>query len=1065
MFVHRLKLRAPQLLPTWIGRPNVERRFAGASSVFSVVAGPGYGKTVLAARVFAAWEGPKAWYSLDEEDADLAVFAAHLEAMVTALPGASPLAGDPTLLGSPKELGSLFADVVADCQPTPLLVFDDVQVLASGASLGVLGEFVDRASRAGTTFLLSGRSMPLPLHGVASRSRLGSAGAADLAFDQAESRAYLRQSAAPGKNEGALDRLAGRAEGWPAGLALLASTAASHLADADLVEAHDEGTRQLLFDYLAAEVLDALGERERRFLLDTSILDILERETCDAVAATSDAAEILRSLARRGLFVTRRSEDAYTVHALFREFLRDTLANTAEPAHIAELHRRAALSFAQRGDNVAYISHILDAGDLDAAAAGLEMVAFSMLESGMLARVDGLLQRVGRERVERSATLLTVQGRLEHWRGDPDRSLAVLERAMAIAREAGDDDVYGHAVRVASSIHAARGNFAELMAVLTETLALPGLGDANRASLSMTLGAILLETGRYDEALATFGELMPSVVARGDLAMQARVLHNTAVAHVRRGEPYAGLAMYQRALKIKRSVGQRVSAMISLGNLIFVLRLLGDLDEAERLSNELLDELYDVGNATLVAYAMENQGALKVLRGDCEGAALSFRAAERGCDPADMVFLPDIWYGLAQVAFAAGNSAEADELCAKAISILSGAARGERLASLVMLRAECALAKGEFEHAGALAIEACEFANAGADTVLAASTGLDAAALLVRLLPKLPLEAASETERLAAAAASSAIAVLHQKNYRFLLRTKAKTFADLGEHLRRWGVGRGLLPDAERPVANAALRIELLGGLRVLIDGDLLPATAWKRRRARDVFAYLVSLGGKSVSRSRLIDLYWPDTDADAAHDNLRVTISAVRKAIGDVIKFEGNGYRFAPPPKTSVDTELFDENIELARQSLARGAPLEVRQAYMAAAELYRGDFLEGLEEGGWQWRERERMQAAALEALRWLVADREGEVSFRRLMLDRLLELAPFEIDAVRMRLEFMLAEMRVDDARKVYDDWKQRYRSAIGEEPPELWEGPAVPPAMGQVVHVLSHPKPHAGRQRKA
>ena len=49
---------------------------------------------------------------------------------------------------------------------------------------------------------------------------------------------------------------------------------------------------------------------------------------------------------------------------------------------------------------------------------------------------------------------------------------------------------------------------------------------------------------------------------------------------------------------------------------------------------------------------------------------------------------------------------------------------------------------------------------------------------------------------------------------------------------------------------------------------------SWKRRKARDIFAYLVTSRGRSVPRSRLADLYWPELDADAANDNLRVTIS-----------------------------------------------------------------------------------------------------------------------------------------------------------------------------------------------
>jgi hypothetical protein len=138
------------------------------------------------------------------------------------------------------------------------------------------------------------------------------------------------------------------------------------------------------------------------------------------------------------------------------------------------------------------------------------------------------------------------------------------------------------------------------------------------------------------------------------------------------------------------------------------------------------------------------------------------------------------------------------------------------------------------------------------------------------------------------------------------------------------------------------------------------------------------------------------------------------------------------------IDAELFDEHIETARQALSRGATDAARHGFLAAAELYRGDFLEGFEDGGWQWRDRERLHAACLEALRWLALDTEGDGSVRRLAIDRMLELAPFDIAAVKLRLGFLIAEARIGDARRDYEEWKVRYRTAVGTDPPDVWTG---------------------------
>ena len=73
----------------------------------------------------------------------------------------------------------------------------------------------------------------------------------------------------------------------------------------------------------------------------------------------------------------------------------------------------------------------------------------------------------------------------------------------------------------------------------------------------------------------------------------------------------------------------------------------------------------------------------------------------------------------------------------------------------------------------------------------------------------------------------------------------------------------------------------MFGGLRIVANGREVPPEAWKRRKAREIFAYLASQRGRSIPRGRLADLFWPDADADAAHENLRVSISAIRRAAG----------------------------------------------------------------------------------------------------------------------------------------------------------------------------------------
>jgi LuxR family maltose regulon positive regulatory protein len=1038
MFVHRLKLQAPLPLPTWIERPMVARKLGPAGGVYSIVAGPGYGKTVLAAQMFEAWSGPKLWYSLDLADADLAVFAAHFDVLLRSISPGVAVIGDAWRLGSAKEVGGMFAESLAALERPALLVFDDVHVLEDSRSLAVLGELIERATLGRSTSLVCGRTMPVALHALAAGGRLTRITADDLAFDEAESRAYLSQTVSSTTDSAALERLVQRAEGWPAGLALVGSTSAApfRTTSAKTRRPDDEEARRLLFEYLASEVLRGLSDRERTFLLETSILDTLDVDACDAVTGAGGAADLLRSFTRRGLFITKRSDDAYGAHQLFREFLRDELGRSYTREEVAALHARAAGVLMQRGDHIDAIAHLLEADDRESASGALEGAVFSMLANGLLARVGMFLDRIDPERVEASATLLTARGRLQHLRGQWDAALGLLERAIHRAREQQQFDVLAEAVRLMSPILASRGEFVKLEDLLAQTIALP-LSEGARTSLQMTQGAVFLEIGRYEEALTLYGDIAPSVVLRGDVALQGLLLHNTAVAHVRRGEPYASLPVFERALGVKRGAGQRVSALMTLSNQIFVMRLLGDLDGAERLVATLLDDSRDVGNGSMLAHGFENAGAISLLRGDAAGALAAFDEAQSACDPSDVLLMPEILHGRAQALLSCRGLREADEACAKACAMMRAAKRTQSIAPVLITRAEVAFASRELSRAAGLVDEALALADKGADTVTCASVNLDAAALLVRMMPDVSADERLTLDRVAAAAGATAIGLLHQRDYRFLLRTKGAVFATLREALLRWKIGRGLMPETSTE-NEPALRIELFGGLRVVARGTALPPDVWKRRKARDLFAYLVAMRGRPVPRARLVDLYWPDMEADAGHDSLRVTVSAIRRAVGDVIKSENGAYRFVAPAETVVDVECFEGHIDAARAAKTEGATKVARDSFSAAAEMYRGDFMDGFDDGSWQWRDRERLRAAYIEALRWLARDENADVGTRRSAVDRLLETIPFDVDAVKLHLDLMAMSQPPSDVRRAYEDWKTRYRAAVGPDPPEAWAG---------------------------
>src|SRR5262249_25638631 len=120
----------------------------------------------------------------------------------------------------------------------------------------------------------------------------------------------------------------------------------------------------------------------QRFLLETAVLDRFTPALAAAVTGRADARRAIATLRARHLFIVRldAASDWYRYHALFLAFLRRRLAE-ADPARVAELHRRAAAAWRAAGEPEDAVRHYLRAGDLPAVVAALDSVAEEMLET------------------------------------------------------------------------------------------------------------------------------------------------------------------------------------------------------------------------------------------------------------------------------------------------------------------------------------------------------------------------------------------------------------------------------------------------------------------------------------------------------------------------------------------------------------------------------------------------------------------------------------------------------------------------------------------------------------
>jgi LuxR family transcriptional regulator, maltose regulon positive regulatory protein len=380
------KLHVPRPRPGFVPRGRlVEALSEGLARGRVLVCAPaGFGKTSLLAGWAHGSGRPVAWLSLDGGDSDPARFWRYaVAALDRARPGLAGRVGPPPPRSFEGLVTALINELAADPGPDEvLLVLDDFHLVDS-APVHESMAFLLENLPPGLAVVVSGRAdPPLPLPRLRARGQLAELRAADLRFTPDEAADLLGETAAPDLPGPAVAALVARTEGWAAGLQLAALSLRWQTDSAGFVAAFS-GSHRFVLDYLADEVLDGQTEQVRAFLLETSVLDRLTGELCDAVTGRADGQAMLEQVERAGLFLVPLDEVRgwWRYHHLFADLLRARL-QAEQPGRVPELHLAAAAWSEEHGLADDAVRHALAAGDTEWAARLVERHVETLLGRG-----------------------------------------------------------------------------------------------------------------------------------------------------------------------------------------------------------------------------------------------------------------------------------------------------------------------------------------------------------------------------------------------------------------------------------------------------------------------------------------------------------------------------------------------------------------------------------------------------------------------------------------------------------------------------------------------------------
>jgi LuxR family maltose regulon positive regulatory protein len=614
---------------------------AVAKRITVISAPPGSGKTSL----LRAWADRStavrrvAFISVDRDQQNAQQFWSAVLDAIRSLQSPIDSQTQPpatTALDGDQLVDTIVAELAEQVEPV-VLIIDDLHELRSADALAQLERLLAALPQTARVVLSSRRDPLIRLHQLRLVDEVAEIRASDLRFTESETRELLPASGI-NLSDGGVTALHQRTEGWAAGLRLVVISLSGH-ADPERFVAEFSGTDRAIGEYLMAEMLDRQPGEVQGMLLRTSLVDRLNGELADLLGGRSGAEQMLLELEDANAFVVSLDSERtwFRYHHLLADFLRLELRRRLAD-EVPELHRRAARWFADHGEAVEAVRHMLAAGDWSDAARLLADHLFNLTLDGQEGTIAALLRSFPAGAsvdhpelaLARAAVQLT-QGRLEeaaaqlalaesHVQSAPPArrrrlTVAIASLRLALARRSGR---FGEVIEQLNVLDASiAGESSEPVA----------MGSELRGVALMNLGIVETWSRRFDDAERHLSEGAALARAIGrpylEVACRAHQGFPTTLVSLASARERGRQAV---ALAERYGLGDRPILAPALGAVAFWAIWMGEFDEGEsalRRAWEVAEPQIDPAAAVLLHMVT---GQLHAARGQHQAALEAFAA-------------------------------------------------------------------------------------------------------------------------------------------------------------------------------------------------------------------------------------------------------------------------------------------------------------------------------------------------------------------------------------------------------------------------------------------------------
>jgi LuxR family maltose regulon positive regulatory protein len=923
--------------------------------LITIYAPSGYGKSVLLADFTQTTDLPVCWCSLQPTDRDPAAFLALLAYSITDRFHEIERDGLLEIVERSDTLSSIhhIANLLSHVGPHIIIIDDYHKANSAGVTLA-LNKLLDQLPDTSTVIVAARGDVALETDRIINllvAERATGLSEGELRFTPEEVQLLMRKRFGRQIDRDSAREIARTTDGNIAEILLTGHI--MHAGEMIGRLRHRLGDdREMIYRYLAEEVLSKQPTELQRFMLHTAVLPDMTAELCNELLEIGNAQAFIEDLVHRDLFIAQIGA-GFRYHDLFLEFLRAKLAEDGELHHRLSVRAGNILAYRSRFEEA--IEVYLSVQAWEEAAAVIEAKGRYFYDTGRALTLNEWLAALPEQELAQHPRLLLLRGQiLNDDLGEPELAMAFWKQAERDFLEQGDPIGAAEAnIRKSVGLRM-MGQAAESLALATKALEhLKSLKEDDRllAYAIRNRGLAQSIAGHIAEGLADLRRALELYEARGDTYQIGLCHHDLGVSLRRQGNVAAAEHHYQQALRIWEALGNANDLTNTLNALGVSLYAVGRYDEALQYFKDCLNIALQIGATRRAAFAQAGMGDVHLMREEYERAFEAYatstefarEAGVRSLQVYNLVKSGEIAYHRHDLDQALNRANRAREIAIETNLALERGLACALQARLYVLRAEYHASFGLFEEA----LE-CFTRN---EVVEEARTRLWLGySLLLDGRAQAALEQLQEAIRLALAMGDLVRGLGPTVTETQMLLVNALHRPDIAPGVR--DSIRFLLDQADThpKISGPNLQVFTFGSPALIVAGEHKQFS--QRGRARKVpefLAYLLLEGQNGGCRwSEVSAAIWPDLGPDKASINFHQTLKRLRDSIlgaTDYILVENDYYQVNPEYLTWCDALAFQQLFERA----AAAPPDEALALQLELVALYQGEFLAGFELGTW--------------------------------------------------------------------------------------------------------------------